>query len=137
MNKHSMDTEGYKHKQDDIRDIVIEPSLETVKNMYVDRDYIVELMTDEFSSVCPKTGLPDFATLHISYIPDKLLVEEKSLKLYLTAYRNIGIFQEHATNKILDDFVEKIKPRRVKILARWKARGGITVDVETEWKSDS
>ena len=95
MNDRTFDTSGYGQLQDRIRDIVIEPGLE-VENMYFDRDYIVELTADEFISVCPKTGLPDFAVIKISYIPDKHLVEEKSLKLYLTAYRNLGIFQEHA-----------------------------------------
>lgn len=135
MNTQVWDTSGYQGKQDNIRKVKIEPELETVKNMYSDRDYTVKLITDELSSICPKTGLPDFADLEISYIPDHYLVEEKSLKLYLTSYRNLGIFQEHAVNKIMDDFVEKIKPRWVCIHALWKPRGGIGVDVHVEWKS--
>ncbi len=130
----SWDTSGYDDKQEHIRELKISPELETIKNMYDDRDYIVELSTDEFSSVCPKTGLPDFATLIIRYIPDKYLVEEKSLKLYLTGYRNVGIFQEHATNKILDDFVKVVKPRWVEIEALWKTRGGISTRVKVEKK---
>jgi len=123
---------GYKGKQDKIRGLKVEPSLEVIENIYPDRDYIVELVTDEFCSICPKTGLPDFAYLVIQYIPDKYLVEEKSLKLYLTAYRNIGIFQEHATNKIFDDFFDTVSPRWAKINAEWKKRGGIGVNVEVE-----
>jgi len=134
MKKSSWDTSGYNGKQDDIRSISIKPELEVIKNMYSDRDYFVELKTDEFSTVCPKTGLPDFATLIIRYIPDEYLVEEKSLKLYLTGYRNLGIFQEHATNKVLDDFVSKVKPRYIKVTADWNSRGGIAVHVEAEWK---
>ncbi len=130
----SWDTSGYDDKQEHIRELKISPELETIKNMYYDRDYIVELSTDEFSSVCPKTGLPDFATLIIRYIPDRYLVEEKSLKLYLTGYRNVGIFQEHATNKILDDFVKVVKPRWVEIEALWKTRGGISTRVKVEKK---
>ncbi|MGC8765136.1 MAG: preQ(1) synthase [Brevinematia bacterium] len=136
MNKNisAWDTSGYTDKQGHIRSLKIEPELETIENIYYDRDYLVELISDEFSSVCPKTGLPDFATLKIRYIPDRFLVEEKSLKLYLTSYRNLGIFQENATNKILDDFVEKIKPKWVEIETLWKSRGGISTLVKVEWK---
>jgi|YelNatPaOPRAMG01_1025707.scaffolds.fasta_scaffold00502_8 7-cyano-7-deazaguanine reductase len=130
----SWDTSGYEGRQDHIRDLKIEPPLETIENMYPDRDYTVELTTEEFSSICPKTGLPDFAKLVIRYIPDRYLVEEKSLKLYLTGYRNVGIFQEHATNKILDDFVRTVKPRYVQIVAYWNSRGGIATTVTIEWK---
>ncbi|MFN3659848.1 MAG: preQ(1) synthase [Brevinematales bacterium] len=129
-------TSGYTDKQNHIRDLVISPSLEVIENIYQDREFIVELATDEFSSVCPKTGLPDFATVIIRYIPDAYLVEEKSLKLYLTSYRNLGIFQENAINKILDDFVARISPRWVKVIGNWKSRGGIRVNVEVEWKKE-
>ncbi len=133
MKSQAWDTSGYNDRQDDIREIRIEPDLEVIKNMYPDRDYIVELKTAELSTVCPKTGLPDFAELIIRYIPGEYLVEEKSLKLYLTGYRNLGIFQEHAANKILDDFVLAVKPRWIKIIANWSSRGGIGVLVEVEW----
>lgn len=126
-------TGGYRNKQSDIRDLVIKPSLQTIENIYPDADYWVELATEEFSSICPKTGLPDFALLRIRYQPDKVLVEEKSLKLYLTAYRNLGIFQENATNKIFEDFIAKIKPRKAVITADWNPRGGIGVKVEREF----
>jgi 7-cyano-7-deazaguanine reductase len=123
----------YRERQDNIRNLKITPCLESIENIYSDRDYTVELKTDELTTVCPKTGLPDFAKLSISYVPDRFLVEEKSLKLYLTGYRNIGIFQENATNKILDDFVDAVKPRRVRIIADWNNRGGISVHVECIW----
>lgn len=130
----SWDTSGYTDKQNHIRDLVISPPLEVIENIYQDREFVVELVTDEFSSVCPKTGLPDFATVIIQYIPDAHLVEEKSLKLYLTSYRNLGIFQENAINKILDDFVNRVSPRWVKVIGNWKSRGGIRVNVEVEWR---
>lgn len=134
MQNKAFDTTGYNDKQDHIRELKIDCSLEVIKNMYSDRDYTVELFTPEMCSICPKTGLPDFAELSIKYIPGEYLVEEKSLKLYLTAYRNVGIFQEHATNKIMDDFIQAVKPRWFKISAKWNSRGGIAVMVEAEWK---
>lgn len=125
---------GYKGKQDKIRDLTITPELDVVENQYMDRDYIVELKTNEFTTVCPKTGLPDFATITIQYKPDKYLVEQKSLKLYLNGYRNIGIFQEHATNKIFDDFIRQVQPRWAKIEVVWNIRGGVGVKVEREYE---
>ena len=130
------DTTGYNDRQDNIRELKIEPGLEVIRNMYSDRDYVVDLQTSELSTICPKTGLPDFAELSIKYIPADYLVEEKSLKLYLTAYRSVGIFQEHAANKILDDFVQSVKPRWVKVNAKWNSRGGIAVLVEAEWPAE-
>ncbi len=132
--RQSWDTSGYTDRQNHIRDLVIDPPLEVIENIYHDREYVVELVTDEFSSVCPKTGLPDFATVIIRYIPDRYLVEEKALKLYLTSYRNLGIFQENAINKIMDDFVAKVSPKWIKVIGNWKSRGGIRVNVEVEWK---
>lgn len=136
MQSQSWDTSGYRDIQDHIRGLIIEPGLETIENIFHDRDYTVTLRTDEMSSICPKTGLPDFATLLLSYRPAETLVEEKSLKLYLTSYRNLGIFQEHATNKILADFVEAVKPRWAKIEADWKSRGGIGVRIVSEWSRE-
>lgn len=137
MNQPKQDSNGYRGLQENIRQLKIEPKLEVIENQYSDRDYLVKLNSKEFTTVCPKTGLPDFANLNISYIPDKYLVEEKSLKLYLNAYRNLGIFQEHATNKVLDDFVAAVQPRYAKIVAFWNSRGGIRVVVEVEWKKIS
>lgn len=136
MNQQTFDLSGYSGKQNQIPSMKIEPELETVENVYQDRDYQVKLDFNEFSSVCPKTGLPDFALILIEYVPDRFLVEQKSLKLYLTAYRNIGIFQEHAANKILDDFVKAVEPKKVIIQTEWNARGGIGTFVEAEWSRE-
>ncbi|OHD56208.1 MAG: hypothetical protein A2Y33_00105 [Spirochaetes bacterium GWF1_51_8] len=127
----------YSGLQDKIREMKIEPELDVIENIYADREYWVEYTTTEFTSICPKTGLPDFADLSIRYIPGPFLVEEKSLKLYLNAYRELGIFQENATNKILDDFVAKVKPRYISIDADWNKRGGIGTHVQAEWGDDT
>ena len=80
--------------------------LEIVNNEYVDRDYNININIPEFNCVCPKTGLPDFGTIEINYVPNKHIVELKSLKLYIVKFRNLGIFHEHVTNKIMDDFTK-------------------------------
>src|SRR6478736_2094397 len=98
--------------------------LETFPNPRPGRDYEIEIVCPEFTSVCPKTGQPDFGTLTFQYAPDRRCVELKSLKLYLQRFRNEGIFYEHATNRILDDFVAVAQPRRVTLTAAFTARGG-------------
>ncbi len=103
--------------------------LETFENQYPQRDYSIEIVCPEFTSVCPKTGQPDFGTLTFTYVPDKKCVELKSLKLYLQQFRNEGIFYEHATNRILDDLVAVLQPRRMQLVARFTPRGGITTSV--------
>ena len=110
------------------------PKIETWENKYRDKNYTISLETVEFTCVCPKTGLPDFANIRIDYEPDRLCVELKSFKLYLYAFRNIGIFHEHVTNRILDDFVKAAKPRLAKIKAEFNLRGGIKTTVEREYK---
>jgi 7-cyano-7-deazaguanine reductase len=107
--------------------------LETFVNEYQDRDYVIEHTAPEFTSVCPKTGHPDFATMILEYIPDKLCIELKSYKIYLNSYRNDGIFYESVTNKILDDLVSVCKPRYMKLTAEFNARGGISSVVEVEY----
>jgi 7-cyano-7-deazaguanine reductase len=111
--------------------------LETFNNEYTDRDYTIIHTAPEFTSLCPKTGQPDFAKVTIEYIPDKLCVELKSLKLYLHSYRNDGIFYESATNKILNDLVKVCKPRYMLITAEFNARGGISSVVEADYYSDN
>jgi 7-cyano-7-deazaguanine reductase len=106
-------------------------SLATVPNPHADRDYEVSMVTDEFTCVCPMTGQPDFATIRIRYVPDQLLVELKSLKLYLWSYRQDGAFHEDVTNRILDDFVAAAHPRWVEVTGDFKIRGGIKTDVRT------
>jgi 7-cyano-7-deazaguanine reductase len=110
--------------------------LETFENKYPNRDYTVTHIAPEFTSLCPKTGQPDFATITLEYIPDKLCVELKSFKFYLQSYRNDGIFFESVTNKILDDLVEVTRPRWMKITAEFNTRGGISSVIETEYEDE-
>ena len=98
------------------------------------RNYAVTLQTEEFTCVCPMTGQPDFARIKIEYIPDKKIVESKSLKLYLWSFRDEGIFHEHVTNMILDDLVAALKPRFCKVSAQFAVRGGIGITVDAEYK---
>jgi len=107
--------------------------LETFENPYPDRDYVIESVCPEFTSMCPKTGQPDFGTLSISYIPAAVCYELKSLKLYLQQYRNHGAFYENVTNRILDDLVAVTSPRLMAIVAEFTARGGITTTVTAEY----
>ena len=109
--------------------------LEVFDNVYPDRDYSVIHTAPEFTSVCPKTGQPDFATIIIEYIPDKLCIELKSLKFYLNSYRNDGIYFESVTNKILDDLVEVCKPRYMLIKAQFNVRGGISSLIKAEYRN--
>lgn len=111
--------------------------LETFSNQYPGRDYTIEIVCPEFTSVCPKTGQPDFGTLTITYIPDAKCVELKSLKLYLQQFRNEGIFYENVTNRICDDLVAALTPRRLTLVAAFSARGGITTSVRVEHRAVS
>jgi len=99
--------------------------LETFDNQFPARDYLIEIVCPEFTSVCPKTGQPDFGTLTFRYIPEATCVELKSLKMYLQAFRNAGIFYENVTNRILDDLVAVLRPRRMTLVAEFTPRGGI------------
>lgn len=103
--------------------------LETFENQFPQRDYVIEIICPEFTSVCPKTGQPDFGTLTFIYTPEKTCVELKSLKMYLQSFRNDGIFYENVTNTILDDLVAVIQPRRMKLVAAFSPRGGISTNV--------
>ena len=109
--------------------------LETFENEYPERNYTIVHTAPEFTSLCPKTGQPDFATIILEYVPDKLCVELKSLKLYLNSYRDDGIFYESVTNKILDDLVAVCKPRYMLITAEFNVRGGISSVIEAEYRS--
>lgn len=108
--------------------------LETFPNRHPDRDYDVELTTDEFTCVCPATGQPDFARITIRYVPDSKIVESKSLKLYLWSFRNEGVFHEHVTNIILDDLVAALEPRRCEVVAEFGVRGGIAITVRANYE---
>jgi 7-cyano-7-deazaguanine reductase len=127
-----MDYEGL---QENIRDLAL-PEIETWENQYSDRDYRILIEIPEFTCVCPKTGLPDFATLTIEYVPDRLCAELKSFKLYLVAYRQVGIFHEHVANRILDDFVRSVRPRSAQLTGVFNPRGGISTTVTVRYPSN-
>lgn len=112
-------------------------ALETFPNQFPDRDYEIEIEAPEFTAVCPKTGQPDFATIVIAYVPDKTIVELKSLKLYLTSYRNRGIYYEHSINTILNDLVAACSPRRMTVVGRFTPRGGITSRITARYEAAS
>ncbi len=114
---------------------MIKPKYSDIKveeNKYQHKIYDVTISSPEFSCVCPKTGLPDFATIETTYSPDKYLVELKSFKLYLMKYRNLGIFHEHAVNQIYEDFKRACSPRDLRVNGLFRARGGITTAVCVE-----
>ena len=106
--------------------------LETFPNPNPERDYVIIHTAPEFTSLCPKTGQPDFATIILEYIPDKICVELKSYKFYLQSFRNDGIFFEAVTNRILDDLVKVCRPRYMKITAKFNTRGGISSEIIAE-----
>src|SRR2546430_16675327 len=103
--------------------------LETFENQFPSRDYVIEIVCPEFTSVCPKTGQPDFGSITFSYTPAEKCVELKSLKLYLQRYRNQGIFYEVVVNRLLDDFVAACRPVRCQVVGAFTPRGGITTTV--------
>ncbi len=107
-------------------------TLETFANPAPQRDYLVHIEVPEFTCLCPLTGQPDFATLLLDYVPDKRNVELKALKLYMWSYRNEGAFHEAVTNRIVDDLVAALKPRFMRLAARWYVRGGLFTTVVAE-----
>jgi 7-cyano-7-deazaguanine reductase len=109
-------------------------SLETFPNPKPDREYEISICCPEFTSVCPKTGMPDFGEIRINYIPNKLCIELKSLKYYLVKFRDQGIYYESVTNKILDDLVDTCAPRRMTVTGAFSARGGITAQVAATYE---
>lgn len=111
--------------------------LETFQNSYPNRNYTIEITCPEFTSVCPKTGQPDYGTITISYIPAEKCVELKSLKFYMQSFRNAGIFYENVTNRILDDLVAVTEPRWMEVCADFTPRGGITTQVTVEYTAES
>jgi 7-cyano-7-deazaguanine reductase len=109
------------------------PILEVFTNPHPGRQYTIEIIQPEFTSVCPQTGQPDFGTVTLTYIPDKACLELKSLKHYLQQYRNQGIFYEDITNRILDDLVAACRPKQMRVHSCWSARGGIRTNVTAEY----
>ena len=130
-----MHHQSYDGLQSDIREMKT-PSIETWKNEYSDKDYTIEVTTPEFTAICPKTGLPDFGTIQIAYIPDERCVELKSLKEYFLFYRDVGIFHEHVVNKILVDFVAACNPRKVEIVGDFHVRGGIKTVIRANYERE-
>ena len=115
-------------------DVPSSEQLETFPNQYPGRDYAIEIVCPEFTSLCPMTGQPDFGTLTFTYTPDRLCVELKSLKLYLQRYRSQGVFYEAVVNRILDDFVAASQPRRCRLVGAFTPRGGITTSVTCQFE---
>ncbi|BAW80321.1 7-cyano-7-deazaguanine reductase [Candidatus Nitrosoglobus terrae] len=108
--------------------------LETFSNPFPNRDYTIRIKIPEFTCLCPKTGQPDFATLHLEYVPDHNCVELKALKLYIWSYRNQGAFHEAVTNQILDDLIAVCNPRFIRLTAEFSVRGGIYTTVIAEYR---
>jgi 7-cyano-7-deazaguanine reductase len=112
-------------------------TLETFPNPQPHRDYEIAIRCPEFTSVCPKTGLPDFGEIRISYVPDQSCIELKALKFYLVEFRNKGIFYENVTNQILDDLVAACRPRRMTVVGDFSVRGGIKTEVTVHYEQPS
>jgi 7-cyano-7-deazaguanine reductase len=110
--------------------------IEAVPNPARTRPYTVDLTYPEFTCKCPMTGYPDFATVHLTYIPDEYIVELKSWKLYLNRFRDAYVFHEAVTNQILDDFIAAIRPLRAEIVADWNVRGNLKTVVRAEYARD-
>jgi len=111
-----------------------EPRLETFPNPNPKRDYLIRHVAPEFTSRCPLTGQPDFGTVTVEYVPDRVCVELKSLKFYLQAFRDQGIFYEAVTNRILDDLVRALRPRWIRVETDWNPRGGLRSRVTAEYQ---
>jgi len=124
---------GYEGLQGKIRELKT-PKIENFKNQYPDKEYTINIEIPEFTCICPKTGLPDFAVIKIEYSPEKFCVELKSLKMYMIFFRNLGIFHENVVNKILDDFVLAVKPRWARVSGEFNPRGGIKTTVTREYQ---
>jgi 7-cyano-7-deazaguanine reductase len=105
------------------------PTIEVWENLNAHRNYVISISVPEFTSVCPKTGLPDFGTITLDYVPDEVCVELKAFKYYILGFRNMGIFYENVVNKILDDVVKACNPRYLKVTGDFTARGGIATKV--------
>lgn len=122
----------YEGLQENIKKLKL-PEIEVFENKY-NRDYTIHLNFPEFTTLCPKTGLPDFGEIEIEYKPAKYCVELKSLKFYFLAYRNVGIFYENAVNKIFDDFIKACSPKEARIKIAYRPRGGISAVLTREYR---
>jgi 7-cyano-7-deazaguanine reductase len=108
-------------------------ALETFPYEYPGKDITVNIDTDEFTAVCPWSGLPDFGSIRVDYVPGRVLIELRSLKYYLLSYRNVGIYQEHAVNRILEDLVRSARPKWMRVSADYRIRGGVHTYVSREY----
>ena len=126
------DRSPYEGLQKSVRSLKT-PRIDVWENKYPEKAYMINLETPEFTCICPKTGLPDFAAIKIEYSPAKWCVELKSLKEYLISFRGVGIFHEHAVNRMLDDFVAACRPRWARIVGEFNVRGGIKTTVEAKY----
>lgn len=124
---------SYEDLQENIRSLKT-PEIEVWKNKYPDRGYSIHISVPECTCICPKTGLPDFATINLTYSPAKTCLELKSFKMYIISYRNVGIFHEHLVNKILEDVVKACQPRWAKVEGVVSPRGGIQTTVTAEYR---
>ena len=116
---------------------ILKSTLTAVENKYPHRDYEVSITLPEFTWLCPMTGYPDFATIHVTYVPDKLLLELKSVKLYINKFRDREVFHEEATNKILEDLVAACQPRRMEVVGDFNPRGNVKTVVRAEYKKEA
>ena len=129
-----MSKSSYEDLQNDIRNWRT-PEIETFANIYSDKEYEIRMSIPEFTCICPKTGLPDFAVLQLVYVPDQRCIELKSLKEYMLAYRSKGIFHENLVNKIIEDLVKAVQPKRLRLEGIFHARGGIQTTVVRNYPS--
>src|SRR3989339_1297673 len=123
---------GYTDKHAQSADNINLPPIEAWENQYK-RDYTIKIVHPEFTSVCPKTGLPDFGVITVEYVPARLCLELKSIKYYFLQYRNLGIFMENSVNRILDDVVKAIKPKKCTVTGEFTPRGGISSVIIAEY----
>jgi len=114
-----------------------EAELTPIENQYPDRDYQIDIELPEFTCLCPMTGYPDFAVINVHYIPDQYIVELKSLKLYINKFRNEGLYHETAVNKIMDDIVDTINPRWIKVVGDFNRRGNVKTIITAEHSQDN
>lgn len=124
----------YEGLQEDIRKLNT-PVIEVWQNKYPDKEYSIRLEVSEFTCICPKTGLPDFATIRVEYSPDRYCIELKSFKMYTIFYRGLGIFHEHVVNRMLEDLTKACSPRWLRITGEFNVRGGIKTVVTAEYKA--
>ncbi|MFH1836731.1 MAG: preQ(1) synthase [Candidatus Omnitrophota bacterium] len=125
----------YRGLQGNIKKLKL-PKIDVWENEYKEKDYVVKIETSEFTCICPKTGLPDFGRINIEYGPKESCLELKSFKEYIVSYRDVGIFHEHAVNRMLDDLVKSCRPKWAAVKGVFNTRGGITTTVEAEFRKD-